>query len=110
MGILVYLKVSHADHGVILNLFLGAPQDRADARYDLFQAERFGYIIIAADCKAHNLILRIITGGEEQHRCLHALLADTAGYCKTVNIREHNVQYYNVGIGLSNDINGFCTV
>ena len=65
MGVLVDFEVSDADDRVVCFLMAGAAQNRADARHNLLEAERFGDVVVAADGQAHDLVLGVVACGEE---------------------------------------------
>ena len=59
-------QVSDAQEGVILLGAHRAAQDGADARDDLFEAEGFGDVVVAADGQALDLVAHVVARGEKE--------------------------------------------
>ena len=109
MRVLVNLQVGHTNNRIILNLFAGATQNRADTGHNLLEAEWLGHVVVAANGKAHDLVLRVIACGQKQYGCVDALLTDATGYGEAVNVRQHYIQHDEVGLYLFDDFDGFRT-
>ena len=92
MRILVDFKVAYADDRIVLDLFARAAQDCADARDDFLKAERFRHVVVATDRQPHDLVLRVVAGGQEEDGRVDALLADAACDGESVDVRQHDVE------------------
>lgn len=66
-------------------------------------------LAVAANGKAHDLVLRVIACGQKQYGCVDALLTDATGYGEAVNVRQHYIQHDEVGLYLFDDFDGFRT-
>ena len=67
-----------------------APQ--AGSRFD----ERFGHVVVAADGQPPQPVVGLVTGGEEQHRHVVAVLAQPSADLEPVEVRQHHVEHQQV--------------
>ena len=109
VGVLVDFQVGDANNRVVFHLFAGTAQNGADASHDFLEAERLGDVIVTADGQAHDLVLGVVTSGEEQHRGVNAFLADAAGDGKSIDVRQHDVQHDEIRLHFFDNLNGFGT-
>ena len=92
VGVLVELEVGddHAPHGRLRGLH--APQDGADARHELLDAERLGHVVVAAQGEAAHLVLGRVARREKEHREARAAVAQAARHFEAVDARHHDVE------------------
>src|SRR2546430_4051826 len=75
-----------------------AAQDRLHARDDLGEAERLGHVVVATRAQCLDLVLDRVLRGEEEDRRLEALLTEAPPDCDPVEVREHPVEYDEIGL------------
>ena len=73
-----------------------APQYRADARDELFEAERFGDVVVAADREPLHLLLGRVPRGQEHHRYVMPVGPEPLHDRKTVAVGEHDVEHHEI--------------
>src|SRR3954468_3009213 len=73
-----------------------AAQDRADARDELLEAERFRDVVVAAEGQAADLVVGRVAGGEEDDRHPRALRAEALGDVEALHVRQHDVEHDEV--------------
>jgi hypothetical protein len=75
----------------------GAAQHGPDPGDDLFQAERLGHVVVAAEGQAADLVLGRVAGGKEHHGDLRAAAAQPADDVKAVHVGQHDVEHDEIG-------------
>ena len=84
--------------------FSGAAQDDSQPGDDLFQAERFGDVVVATERQPGDLVLQRIAGGKEQRRGVDAVGAQSAQHPETVHAGHHHVEDHRVGLDFAGQI------
>lgn len=73
-------------------IVLRAPQQRLDARFQFFQLEGFGEVIVGTHVQAADTIGQATTGGEDQHRCAVATGAHAFEHFQSIHARQRQVE------------------
>jgi len=93
----IYVQPAGLQHlAVASRLAIGAPHDRSDAREQLAQAERFGYVVVSAKLKAGDAIDLVLARSEHQYRHI-ALLAQNAADREAIQSWQHHIEDQQVG-------------
>ena len=94
VGVLVELDIGEREPGGarLLNASAGPPQDHAQPRDHLFETERLGDVVVAAEGQTCDLVLQGVAGGEEQGGRLDAVGAEPAQHSEAVHARHHDVE------------------
>src|SRR6266508_2262667 len=93
----IYVQPAGLQHlAVASRLAIGAPHDRSDAREQLAQAERFGYVVVSAKLKAGDAIDLVLARSEHQYRHI-ALLAENAADREAIQSWQHHIEDQQVG-------------
>ena len=73
-----------------------APQQRADARQELGQRERFDEIVVGAEVESEHPVLHTVTGGQDEDGRLDAPVPQRPQDFKAVPPGEHHVEHDEV--------------
>ena len=91
-------------------LLSGAAQDDSQPGDDLFQAERLGDVVVAAEGQPGDLVLQRITGGKEQRGRVDAVGAQSAQHPETVHTGHHHVEDHRVRLDFAGQIERRCAI
>ena len=69
-----------------------APQDHPQPGHHLFEAERLGDVVVAAEGEAGDLVLQRVAGGQEQRGRVDAVGAQPAQQPEAVHAGHHHVE------------------
>ena len=97
MGVLVQLEVGEHQPAFFAVGAPGAAQDCPDPGDHLFEAERLGDVVVTPHGQAGDLVVGAVAGGQEDDRQLATLVAQPASHRETVHVRQHHVEYQQVG-------------
>jgi hypothetical protein len=73
------------------------PQDHPQPGHHLFQAERLGDVVVAAERQAGDLVLKGVACGQEQGGRVDAVGAQAAQHAESVHSRHHDVEDDGIG-------------
>ena len=79
----------------------GATQDHPQPGDDLFEAERLGDVVVAAERQTCDLVLQRVSGGQEQRGRVDAVGAQPAQHAEAVHAGHHHVEDHGVGPDLA---------
>src|SRR2546421_10331471 len=98
MRFVVQLEVGQAQLLALGRPIGVAPQDDAHARDELFQAEWFGDVVVAADGQAMNLLFGRVAGREKDDRHLPTRRGEAAEDLEAIDVRQHDVEDHQSGL------------
>ena len=75
----------------------GAPQHRTHAGDELFEAERLGDVVVAADRETLDLLLGRVARGEEHDRHVVPVGPQPLHDREAVAVGEHDVEHHEIG-------------
>ncbi|ELP47739.1 transcriptional regulator [Mycobacterium avium subsp. paratuberculosis S5] len=112
VGFLVEFDVGESQSGAAWfgPALTGAPQDDPQPGDHLFQAERFGHVVVAAQGQPGDLVLQGISRRQEQRGRVDAVGAQPAQHPEPVHAGHHHVQDHRVGTGLARPVQGLGAV
>ena len=74
-----------------------APEDRANARDQLADAERLGHVVVGAGVEAADLVGLLALGGEHDDRHERVAPAELLAHLVAVHVGQHQVEQHRVG-------------
>src|ERR1022692_90339 len=92
VAVLIKLDVREREHLPVRRTGTGAAQHGTDPGRQLFQPERLGHVVIAAEGQPRHLVGLGIPGGQEDHRNPAAVRAQPADDVEAAGVRQHHVQ------------------
>src|SRR5262249_54101535 len=99
VGLVVEHEVAHRQLRHPSRRAAAAAEHRFDPRDDLLEPERLGDVVVTAEPQPAHLVLGGVTGGEEDDRYLHAVVAQPTTHLKAVaawhrDVEQHDVRTY----------------
>ena len=97
VGVLVELEVGEPEDALVLGLRAGPAEDGVHPGDQLDQREGLRDVVVATDGEPGDLVLKRVTGGEEEHRDPEPVVAQAPGDLEAVEVGEHDVEHDQVG-------------
>ena len=79
----------------------GPPQDHPQPRDHLFEAERLGHVVVAAERQTGDLVLQGVASGQEQRGSVDAVGTQPSQHAEAVHAGHHHVEDDGVGTYLT---------
>lgn len=77
----------------------GPAKARSHSREQLFRPERFGEVVVGAKLQRADLVRRVLTRAQHEHRHRVRILADGPEHVEAMGARQHQIEHDEVARG-----------